>query len=170
MGTDIRAFIEYRPSPDQIWRTHSEVFPERDYRLFSAIAGASFGRDDSITLFEARGFPADASAFAQIAYYAHIVPDEEFVRDGLSRFVRAGDVAEIIANGGHYRHRSTGLISHPDARYPSSLSLSELQTAVRAVESRDETPGFAWQLALRTMQAIETELPAEVRLVFWFEH
>lgn len=169
MGTDIRTFIEYRSSSDEIWRTHSEVFPERDYRLFAAIAGVR--RDeDSPVLFEPRGFPADASAFAQRAYYAHIVPDQEFVHDGLSRFVRASDVAGIIAGGGHYRHRSKDIISSPDARRPSWLSISEIQNALRAIGTGNETLGIAWQLALRTMQALEAEFHAEVRLIFWFEN
>jgi hypothetical protein len=33
----------------------------------------------------------------------------------------------------------------------------------------NETLGIVWQLALRTMQAIEVEFHAEVRLAFWFE-
>lgn len=166
MGTDISAFIEYRSASDQLWRTHSEVFLERDYPLFASIAGP---RGEEDTLFEPRGFPADASAFAQRAYYAHIVPDQEFIHNGLSRFVRVSDVAGIIKNGGHYRHQSKDIISHPDAHTSSWLSLSEVQNALRAIGIRNEAPGILWQLALRTMQAIEAELHAEVRLVFWFE-
>jgi len=168
VGTDIRAFIEYRSASDDLWRTHSEVFLEREYGLFAAMAGVR-ATEDTTTLFEPRGFPADASAFAQRAYYAHIVPDQEFVHNGLSRFVRASDVAGIINSGGHYRHQSKGLISHPDALYPSWLTISEIQDALRAIGIRNERLGIAWQLALRTMQAIETEFHAEVRLVFWFE-
>lgn len=168
MGTDIRAFIEYRSPSDVIWHTQGEVFLERDYRLFDAIAGVR-GTEDSITVFEARGFPADASAFAQLAYYAHIVPDEEFVRNGLSRFVRASNVAGIIGDGGHYRPKSKDLISHPDAQKPSWLSIGELQNALRTIGVSSETLGMSWQLALRTMQAIETEFQAAVRLTFWFE-
>jgi hypothetical protein len=168
VGTDIHAFIEYRSSSDEFWRTQSEVFLEREYSLFSAIAGVS-GPEDIDTLFEPRGFPEDASAFAQRAYYAHIVPDQEYVHNGLTRFVRASDVAGIIKNGGHYRHQSKGLISHPGALYPTWLRLSEIQDALRAIGTRNETLGIIWQLALRTMQALEVEFHAEVRLVFWFE-
>lgn len=169
MGTDIRTFIEYRLSPDDIWLTHSEVFLERDYRLFSAIAGVR-GAEDDITLFEPRGFPADASAFAQLAYYVHIMPDEEFVHNGLSKFVRASDVASIIECGGHYRPRSQDIISHPDARRASWLNVSEIHEALRAAGVTSETLGNAWQLALRTMRAVEAEFHAVVRLVFWFEN
>ena len=168
MGKDIRAFIEYRLASDDIWRSQSEVFLEREYRLFAAITGVHY-TEDTTTLFEPRGFPADASAFAQRAYYAHIVPDQEFVHNGLTRFVRASDVAGIINSGGHYRHQSKDIISHPDALYPSWLSISEIQNALQAIGIRNETLGIAWQLALRTMQAIEAEFHAEVRLAFWFE-
>ncbi|MEO8379856.1 MAG: hypothetical protein ABI779_09360 [Acidobacteriota bacterium] len=168
MGTDIHAFIEYRLASDDIWRTYGEVFLEREYGLFAAIAGVC-ATEDTTTLFEPRGFPADASAFAQRAYYAHIVPDKEFVHDGSSRFVRASDVAGIINSGGHYRHQSKDMISHPDALYPSWLSISEIQCALRAIGIGNETLGIGWQLALRTMQVIEAEFRAEVRLAFWFE-
>jgi len=169
MGIDIRAFIERRSSSDDIWRTHSEVFLERDYRLFAAIAGVR-GAGDTTVVFQPRGFPSDASAFAQLAYYAHIVPDQEFVHNGLSRFVRASDVAGIIGDGGHYRPKSKDIISRPGARAPSWLSISEIQNALRVIGIRNETLGIAWQLALRTMQAIEVEFQAEVRLAFWFEN
>lgn len=165
---DIRAFIEYRSASDDLWRAQSEVLLERDHRLFAAMAGVC-AWEDIPTLFEPRGFPADASAFAQRAYYAHIVPDEEVVQEGLFRFVRASAVAGIIKSGGHYRHQSKGLISDPNALSPSWLRISEIESALQAIGSRNETLGIAWQLALRTMQAIKAELHAEVRLVFWFE-
>jgi hypothetical protein len=168
VGTDIHAFIEYHSASDGIWRAHSEVFLEREYRLFAAIAGVR-DTEDTTPLFEPRGFPADASAFAQRAYYVHIEPDQEFVHSGLYRFVRASDVAGIINSGGHYRHQSKDIISHPDALYPSWLSLSEIQNALRAIGVGNETLGMAWQLALRTMQAIEAEFHAKARLAFWFE-
>ncbi|HYS70503.1 MAG TPA: hypothetical protein VEM14_09705, partial [Gemmatimonadaceae bacterium] len=166
--TDIHAFVEKRSSFDNIWRTHSEVFLERDYGIFAAFAGVRAAEDD-VTVFEPRGFPEDASAFTQLAYYVHILPDQEFVANGLSRFVRARDVAGIIADGGHYRHKSKNLVSRPDARRPSWLSISEIQTALRTIGIGNETLGINWQLTLRSMQAIETEFQARVRLVFWFE-
>ena len=167
MGTDIHAFIEYRSSSDNIWRTHSEVILERDNRVFAALAGVNGGRDGT-TVFEPRGFPEDASAFAQLAYYVHIVPDQEVVGNGLSRFVRSSAVAGIIRCGGHYRYKSKNIISHPDARHPSSLRLGEIQNALWTIGIRNETLGIAWQLALRSMQAVEAEFRAEVRLTFWF--
>ena len=168
MGADIYAFIEYRSSSADIWRTYSEVFLERDYDVFAALAGFRAAEDKTI-VFEPRGFPEDASAFAQLAYYVHIMPEEEFVANGLSRFVRASDIAGIIRNGGHYRYKSKNLISHPHARYPSSLSISEIQHALRTIGIGNETLGIAWQLALRSMQAIEAEFRrAGVRLTFWF--
>ena len=168
MGADIYAFIEYRSSSADIWRTYSEVFLERDYDLFAALAGFR-AAEDKTTVFEPRGFPEDASAFAQLAYYVHIMPDQEFVGSGLSRFVRESDVAGIIGSGGHYRYKSKNIISHPDARCPSSLSISEIQHALRTIGIGNETLGIAWQLALRSMQAIEVEFRrAGVRLTFWF--
>src|SRR2546423_12916412 len=168
MGADIYAFIEYRSSSADIWRTYSEVFLERDYDVFAALAGVR-AAEDKTTVFEPRGFPEDASAFAQLAYYVHIVPDEEFVANGLSRFVRASAIAGIIGNGGHYRYKSKNLISHPHVWCPSSLSISEIQHALQTAGIKNETLGMAWQLALRSMQAIEAEFrPAEARLAFWF--
>ena len=169
MGTDIHAFIEYRSSSDDIWRTHSEVFLERDYRLFAAFAGFRVV-EDHVTVFEPRGFPKDASAFAQLAYYVHIVSDQEFVANGLFRFVRAGEVDAIIADRGHYRYKSKNLVSHPNARRPSWLNISEIQTALRIIGISNETLGMNWRLGLRSMQAIEAEFQADVRLVFWFEN
>ena len=121
-------------------------------------------------MFESRGFPKDASAFAQLAYYVHIVSDQEVVARGLFRFVRAGEVAAIIADGGHYRYKSKGLVSHPDARRPSWLSTSEIQTALRTIGISNEPLGMNWRLGIRSMQAIEVEFQADVRLVFWFEN
>jgi len=169
VGTDIHAFIENRSSFDSGWRTQSEVFLERDYRVFSALAGVRAAEDDA-TVFDPRGFPEDASGLTQLAYYVHIVSDQEFVANGLSRFVRASEVAAIIANGGHYRHKSKKLVSHPEARRPSWLTISEIQNALSTIGIRNETLGVNWQLTLRSMQAIETEFQSKVRLVFWFEN
>jgi len=169
MGTDIHAFIEYRTPSNEFWRSHSEVFLERDYRIFAALAGVR-EEEGETAVFEPRGFPKDASPFPQLAYYVHIVPDDEFVANGLSRFVRESDVPRIIGDGGHYRHQSKNLISHPDARDASSLSFAEIQHALRTAGIGDETLDFGWQLALRSMQALEAELHAKARLTFWFEH
>lgn len=56
MGSDIRAFIEYRS--DGVWIGYAAVSPERSRALFAAI-------EETIP---SRGFPRDASGDTRLAY------------------------------------------------------------------------------------------------------
>lgn len=166
MGTDVRAFIEYRSGRDDIWLPYADVSPERDSRVFAAVAGI---RVEGATMLQPRGFPTDASALAEFAYYVRVIPDDEFAMDGLEPFIRASEAGEIIASGGHYRDETRERISHPDATCPSWLTLAEIHNALGAAGIPRESLGIEWEITLRILEFFENEFNEQPRLVFWFE-
>jgi len=143
MGTDIRAFIEYRSGFGNIWFPHAEVLPERDYRVFGAIAGVRYGESPML---QPRGFPRDASASAELAYFVRVADDDEAIAEALYPFVRTREASRIVARGGHYRDEKRDYVSHPDAKFPSWLSGSELLAALASAEIAPESSGLEWQL------------------------
>jgi hypothetical protein len=166
VGTDIRAFIEYRSGQDDVWFPYADVSPERDSRVFAAIAGI---RVEGATMLQPRGFPSDASASAEFTYYVRVIPDDEFVEDGLEPFIRASEAAEITASGGHYRDETRTHISHPDATCPSWLTLPEIHHALETAGIPRDTLAMEWQITLRILELLANEFDEEPRLVFWFE-
>jgi hypothetical protein len=164
VGTDIRAFIEYRSGQDDVWLPYADVSPERDSRVFAAIAGI---RVEGATMLQPRGFPSDASA--EFAYYVRVIPDDEFAADGLEPFIRASEAMDIIASGGHYRDETRQHISRPDATCPSWLTLPEIHNALETAGITRDTLGMEWEITLRVLEFLENEFHEEPRLVFWFE-
>lgn len=134
--------------------------------MFDAIVGVPVA---GASMIQPRGFPADASAIAELAYYVRVVPDDEFVSEGLERFVRATEAAKIVASGGHYRDDSRERVSHPDACLPSWMTAGEIASALESAGIAAETLGMDWQLTLDVLHAIEADFEEEARLVFWFE-
>lgn len=76
MGTDIRAFVEYRQG--EAWYAHAELFLERAYSLFALIAGV---RSEGTSLMVPRGLPDDASGPTQEAYFVWDDEQEDLAPD-----------------------------------------------------------------------------------------
>lgn len=58
MGTDIHGVVQQR-FPDEPWETVSQIIRERNYALFSALAGVRCLNGDLAPVQESRGLPAD---------------------------------------------------------------------------------------------------------------
>ena len=66
MGTDIRAFIEYKSKIDNSWLCLGEFFIPRNYQMFSKMAGVRAENYDK--LFSQRGLPEALSMFVDGIY------------------------------------------------------------------------------------------------------
>jgi hypothetical protein len=172
MGCDIHAVIEFEVSNRILEFTDGPIFIQRDYDLFSALAGVR-SVDGFRPLHPPRGLPGNYGEAVGRLFFDLIVPDGEENHPWYPgvNCVNRSFAERCLAQGHSFYDRSGRCISNPDWHNPSWLTVTEISTALAhaglSIVEREAS--------FRAVIAAMTELarkhgPDGVRLVFWFDN
>jgi len=169
MGCDIHLFVEYRFRAGHFGSLTTDEFSlPRNYAIFGALAGV---RMKELAHIAVRGFPDDASDYAQEAYYWRVCEEADYSDgfDGIWFTVLPKDAEDYIHRG--FSRKKPGprsdLISDPDAHHASWLTAPEFRDALTVAATASGEPSQEYLAVAAALHVLE---PDESRVVFWFDN
>jgi hypothetical protein len=178
MGCDIHGFVEYSTQTTGLFDIFAErIWLDRDYRLFSALAGVRSDAGFS-PRFPPRGLPERLSQWGFLMAHSPVADldsnDATYAR-GFGSFVIPAEVGDCdIISSDHpsspFRFK-IGYILDGGAHSHSWLTVDEIRLALAHAELLIESTPVDFQAIINAMQTLELKSPACVsRLVFWFDN
>lgn len=196
MGCDIHLYCEINNTVDNVkaWRTAdrfkldhydnkfqvASVFSDRDYALFTALAGVMDGAHEVAILSQPRGFPVDAAAWTQSEYDAYgidahsasyVTLDELYnYQDKNPQFRYSGLISpeaakELDENGTHPRSWCQGTSDKSYVRRDWQAEGNVMDDLIKAVEKRAKE-----ELWIYAKGRIALDRAKDFRIVFFFDN
>lgn len=190
MGLDIRAFIDVHPklSVDSADRSDldlisqssiqcfSEIYIERDSKLFALLAGVGHLGEEIKPLVLPRGLPTVYSWRVQYAYTVTAISDKDWTlghgESSYPKYCKRSEAEEWIRNGeSKHLNKALSEILDPDAHTFSWITREELE------QIRDKYKGLEdhfWHsleildAVIALMKVLDNGQVGRARFVFWF--